>query len=126
MSRLPIAPVAPAGNISTLAIDGAIGKRQASFVPAGAVVKVVSGPTSAGDRMVDVLWDGKIVTMFAIDVNVRGTEILDDGASVNLVATAGAASANHTENDDLQRPGDVYSHESRRHLRHLHRSGRRQ
>ena len=45
----------------TLAIDGANGKRQASFVPAGAVVKVVSGPTSAGDRMVDVLWDGKIV-----------------------------------------------------------------
>jgi len=51
----------------TLAIDGAIGKRQASFVPAGAVVKVVSGPTSAGDRMVDVFWDGKIVTMTYVE-----------------------------------------------------------
>jgi hypothetical protein len=30
--------------------------------------------------MVDVLWDGKIVTMFAIDVNVRGTEVLDESA----------------------------------------------
>jgi len=65
----------------TLAIDGVNGKRHTSYVPAGAIIKVVSGPTSAGDRMVDVLWDGKIVTMFAIDVNVRGTEVLDDGAS---------------------------------------------
>jgi hypothetical protein len=30
--------------------------------------------------MVDVLWGGKIVTMFAADVNVRGTEILEDSA----------------------------------------------
>jgi hypothetical protein len=57
------------------------GKRQSLFVPAGAVIKIVSGPTSAGDRMVDVLWDSKIVTMFAIDVNVRATEILDESAS---------------------------------------------
>ena len=64
----------------TLAIHGADGKRQTSYVPAGAIIKVVSGPTSAGDRMVDVLWDGQIVTMFALDVNVRGTEV-DDGAS---------------------------------------------
>jgi len=65
----------------TLAIDGVNGKRQSLFVPAGAVIKIVSGPTSAGDRMVDVLWDSKIVTMFAIDVNVRATEILDESAS---------------------------------------------
>lgn len=64
----------------TLAIDGTNGKHQSSYVPAGAIIKVVSGPTSAGDRMVDVLWDGKIVTMFAIDVNVRGTEVLDESA----------------------------------------------
>ena len=65
----------------TLAIDGVNAKRQTSFVPAGAIIKVVSGPTSEGDRMVDVLWDGKIVTMFAIDVNVRGTEVLDESTS---------------------------------------------
>lgn len=65
----------------TLAIDGVNGKRQATIIPAGAVLKVVSGPTSPGDRMVDVLWDGKTVTMFVIDVDVRGTEILDDSAS---------------------------------------------
>ena len=65
----------------TLAIDSANDKRQSSYVPAGAIIKVVSGPTSDGDRMVDVLWNGKVVTMFAIDVNVRGTEVLDDSAS---------------------------------------------
>ena len=65
----------------TLAIDGTNGRRQSSYVPAGAVIKVVSGPISDGDRMVDVLWDGKIVTMFVIDVNVRGTEVLDESAS---------------------------------------------
>jgi len=64
----------------TLSIESSNGKRQASLVPAGAIIKVVSGPTSEGDRMVDVIWDGKIVTMFAVDVNVRGTEVLDESA----------------------------------------------
>jgi hypothetical protein len=64
----------------TLAIDGVNGKRQTSFLPAGAIIKVVSGPTSDGDRMVDVLWDGKIFTMFAVDVNVRGNEVRDESA----------------------------------------------
>lgn len=68
---------------ATLAIDGVDGngKRHTIYVPAGAIIKVVSGPTSAGDRMVDVLWDGKPFSMFAIDVNVRGTEVLDESAS---------------------------------------------
>ena len=67
----------------TLAINGVdgTGKRQTSYVPAGAIIKIVSGPTSTGDRMVDVLWDGKNFSMFEIDVNVRGTEVLDAGAS---------------------------------------------
>ena len=67
---------------ATLSIESANGKRQSSYVPAGAVIKVVSGPTSAGDRMVDVLWEGKVVTMFVMDVTVRGTEVLDDSGGV--------------------------------------------
>lgn len=67
-------------NRPTLAING-VDRRQTSFVPAGAIIQVVSGPTSESDRMVDVLWDGKLVTMFAVDVNVRGTEVLDESAS---------------------------------------------
>jgi len=63
-----------------MAIAASDGKRECLYIPAEAIVKIVSGPTSAGDRMVDVLWDGKIVTMFAIDVDVRGAEVMEDGA----------------------------------------------
>ena len=38
----------------TMAIDFVDGKRVMVTVPAGAVIKVVSGPTSEGDRLVDV------------------------------------------------------------------------
>ncbi|HSP70113.1 MAG TPA: hypothetical protein VLN48_20460 [Bryobacteraceae bacterium] len=67
----------------TLAINGveSNGKRQTVYIPAEAIITVVSGPTSAGDRMVDVLWDGRSFTLFEIDVNVRGTEVLDESAS---------------------------------------------
>ena len=64
----------------TLSVEVVNGLRKALTVPAGAVIKVVSGPTP-GDRMVDALWEGKMVEMFAIDVDVRGTEVLDDTAS---------------------------------------------
>ena len=48
-------------------------------IPAGAIVRVVSGPN--GDRMVNVRCDGRTIEMFEVDVNVRGTEIVDEGAS---------------------------------------------
>jgi len=49
---------------------GAKGERKPLIVPAGSVIKVVSGPTSQHDQMVDVLWDGKVVTMFALDMPI--------------------------------------------------------
>lgn len=63
----------------TMALDITDGKRVAVTVPTGAVIKVVSGPTGDGDRLVDVVWDGHTVTMFAFDVTVRGSEIEDTG-----------------------------------------------
>jgi hypothetical protein len=60
-----------------LALDVIDGKRVAITVPAGSTIKVVSGPTSESDRLVDVVWAGRTVAMFAYDVNVRGTEIKD-------------------------------------------------
>jgi hypothetical protein len=65
---------------ATLALGVGNGKRNAVTVPAGAIIKVVSGPTGEGDRMVDVHWDGQTLTMFAIDVDVRGTEIEERSA----------------------------------------------
>ena len=65
---------------STLAIDSVEGRRVAVTVPAGEIIKVVAGPRH-GDRMVDVLWEGRVVVMFEIDVNLRGTEITDQAAN---------------------------------------------
>ena len=44
----------------TVAIADNGGKRKAVTVPAGAIVKVIAGPDQ-GDRLIDVLWDGKCV-----------------------------------------------------------------
>jgi len=47
-------------------------------IPMGAILEVISGPE--GDGMMDVLWDGQTVAVFSIDLNVRGTEILEKSA----------------------------------------------
>jgi hypothetical protein len=46
----------------------------ATTVPAGTIIKVLSGPTP-GDRMIDVLFEDRSMVMFAIDVQERGEEI---------------------------------------------------
>jgi hypothetical protein len=61
---------------ATLAVSSADGRRKAVSIPVGAIIQVVSGPNN-GDGMVNVNWDGRIVEMFEIDVNVRGTEIVE-------------------------------------------------
>lgn len=58
----------------TLAIDSLGAKRHVITVPAGITVKVVSGPKE-GDRLVDVLWGGRSVAMFAIDLKQRAEEM---------------------------------------------------
>ena len=63
-----------------MALDVVEGKRVAITVPAGSTIKVVSGPTSESDRLVDVVWSGRTVAVFAYDVTVRGTEIKDPGS----------------------------------------------
>jgi len=56
------------------------GKRRAVTIPAGSVIQVASGPDN-GNGMVNVRWDGEIIEMFLIDLDVRGTEIRDDSAT---------------------------------------------
>ena len=60
---------------STLALTIIDGKQKAVTVPLGTEIKVISVPTNDQDQMVEVLWDEKTVLMFAVDVDVRGTEI---------------------------------------------------
>ena len=67
----------------TLAVEGVNSpdsKPRAVTVPAGAIIKVISGPQD-GDGLVSVLWEGRTLGMFEVDVNVRGTEITDESAT---------------------------------------------
>jgi hypothetical protein len=57
----------------TMAVDLVDSKRVAVTIPGEAIIKVISGPRH-GERMIDVLCDGRVVMMFAIDVEERGTE----------------------------------------------------
>ena len=59
----------------TVALDGIDSHRRMMAIPAGETVEVVSEPTTRG--MVDVLWQGLVLTMFAFDVDVPGTEIAE-------------------------------------------------
>jgi hypothetical protein len=58
----------------TMAIDAIDGKRVAITIPAGTTIKVVSGARE-GDRMLDVLWEGRTYVMFATDVTDRGIDV---------------------------------------------------
>jgi hypothetical protein len=58
---------------ATLAIELVDGERKLHTVPAEAVIEVLAGPADHLDAaLVKVLWNGKIVSMFAIDVDTRG------------------------------------------------------
>ena len=65
---------------STLAFDVIDAKRSAVTIPDGAIIAVAAGPTD-GDGMVDILWEGRTVVMFTIDLNVHGAEITDQLAT---------------------------------------------
>ena len=59
-------------NSAIFAIHTVDGERTATMVPQGAVVTIQEGPMN-GNRLIDVLWDGKLVMMFVIDLKHRGT-----------------------------------------------------
>ena len=58
---------------STLAIGDADGKRVAVTIRAGDTVKVIADQ-NPGNKMVDVLWEGRRVAMYAEDLKLRGIE----------------------------------------------------
>jgi hypothetical protein len=65
------------GTLAVEGIGGASAKPSAVTVPAGTIVTVISGPSNG---LVRVDWEGRILGMFEIDVNVHGTEIQDEDA----------------------------------------------
>ena len=64
----------------TLAVEVLGAGRTAVTIPAGAIFKVVPG-SSDGQQTVDVLWEGRRLEIFTCDVNMRGTEIIDQGVN---------------------------------------------
>jgi hypothetical protein len=64
---------------ATLAVEQVVAKRRTITVSAGEIIEVVADPNSR-DGLVEVLWDKRLVQMFAVDVDVR-TEITDLSAN---------------------------------------------
>ena len=68
-------------SASTLGILSANGERIAVQILKDAVVEVTSGPRPDDQRMVDVVWEGKTLTMFAQDIRDRGEELKSKSAT---------------------------------------------
>ena len=67
---------------ATLAFELVEGERRLHTVPKDAVVRILAEPTHRhDDALVPVLWDGKIVSMFAIDITKRGALLGERGAT---------------------------------------------
>ena len=60
---------------TTLAIGDVNGKRVAVTIPAGDIVELIADP-DPGNKMVDVLWEGRTVAMYATDLKWRGIQTL--------------------------------------------------
>jgi hypothetical protein len=62
-------------KIETLGIETVGDVRHAVQIPQGSVVKILGGPRPDDRRMLDVLWDSRVLVMFAEDIGTRGEEI---------------------------------------------------
>lgn len=62
-------------KVPTIALALIDHKRVALRIPADSILTVSSGSRAQDMRMVDVLWEGQTVEMFAEDVQKRGEEI---------------------------------------------------
>ena len=67
-------------EIATLAANDLNGKRALTTIPAGDIVKVMADP-SDGNRMVEVLWKGRTLLMFALDLKQRAVELNEGSAA---------------------------------------------
>jgi hypothetical protein len=62
----------------TLAIESVDEKRIAITVPMGEIVEVIRGPRPDDTRMIEVRWNGKVLVMFAEDVEGRGSSSAEE------------------------------------------------
>ena len=65
---------------ATLSIETHNDKPKAVTIPGGSILEVISGPNES-DGLVAIEWEGRKLSMFAVDVAVRGTEVIDSVAT---------------------------------------------
>jgi hypothetical protein len=75
-------------NRDTLAVVVVDGRPRPVIVPAGIVIKVVSD-LKLGNKKVDVLWSGRTVEMFALDVRDRGSVVANRSAGTERLEKGG-------------------------------------
>ena len=66
-------------NRDTLAVVVVDGRPRPVIVPAGIVIKIVSDLKLKSKKM-DVLWSGRTIEMFALDVRDRGSVVTNRSA----------------------------------------------
>ena len=62
---------------ATVALEATNGTRSLVTIPHGVIIEVTSGPTGQGMGTVGVLWEGRSLAMFAIDIEKRGIELVE-------------------------------------------------
>ena len=50
-------------------------------IPTGAIIRVIAGPNDGGEQMIEVLWEDRMLAMYAIDVTAGCKEITDGSAT---------------------------------------------
>ena len=51
-------------------------------IPTGAIIRVIAGPNDGGEQMIEVLWEDRMLAMYAIDVTAGCREITDRSATL--------------------------------------------
>lgn len=65
---------------ATIAVDVISGRPTIVMIPMETILTVVPGVADGG-KMVNVLWEGRAVQMFAIDLAMRGVEVRTQAAA---------------------------------------------
>ena len=74
---------------ATVAVELIDGKRTVVQIPIGGIVEALPG-FKVGDIMVDVLWENRVVHMFAVDLLARGTELSSHQNSIKAQTPSAA------------------------------------
>jgi hypothetical protein len=61
--------------MDVLAVEQSGGKTKVLTIPGGSVLRVANGSSSFDERMVEVIWQDKLVMIFGMDLTHRATRL---------------------------------------------------